>query len=403
MNLFRSLRYRPFALLWTGQTISRLGDTLYTIALAWWVLQKTGSAVAMGTVLAFTLTPMLIFLLIGGVLVDRLPRRRVMLTSDLASGVVVSAIALLAFANLLELWHVYVASALFGFVSAFFEPAYIAAVPEITPSELLPSANALTSLSGQIVRVFGPSIGAAVIAAGGTPIAFAINALSFFVSAACLVFIPMPVQSQTAEVPTASILNDLRAGFATVLGIPWLWITIVIAALGNVTLSGPFAVSLPFLVGRELNANVGALGLISSSIGAGAVIAAIWLGRYAQLRRRGLIAYGALVLGGAIMCVFGLPVGLVGLMAAAFVFGAHTSFFGLVWTNTLQDMVPREQLGRVSSIDFLGSFLLLPVGYTLAGWATDRLGPQPVFIIGGALSVVLALIGLATPAIRHVD
>lgn len=402
MSIFRSLHYRPFALLWAGQTISRLGDTLYTIALAWWVLQKTGSAVAMGTVLAFTLTPMLIFLLIGGVLVDRLPRRRVMIASDLLSGAVVMCIAFLAFANLLEIWHVYIASAIFGFVSAFFEPAYIATVPEITPNQLLPSANSLTSLSGQIVRVFGPSIGAAVIAAGGTSIAFGVNSLSFFVSAACLAFMPVPVKAFSAA-PTTSIVSDLRAGFATVLGIPWLWITIVIAALGNVTSSGPFAVSMPFLVERVLNASVGALGLISSSVGAGAVVGAIWLGRSTHLRRRGLIAYGALVLGGAMVCVFGLPVGLLGWLAAAFVFGAHSSFFGLIWTNTLQDMVPREQLGRVSSIDFLGSFILLPVGYALAGWATDRLGPQPVFLIGGLLSALLALGGLAHPAIRNLD
>src|SRR5712692_3816041 len=110
MALFRTLNHRSVALLWSGQTLSRIGDFLYQVALAWWVLQKTGSAVAMGTVLLFSFAPMLLFLLVGGVAVDRLPRVGVMLVSDLARGVVVSLVALLAFAGQLEIWHVYVAS-----------------------------------------------------------------------------------------------------------------------------------------------------------------------------------------------------------------------------------------------------------------------------------------------------
>ena len=97
MNLLKSLQHRPFALLWSGQTTSRLGDSLYRIAMAWWVLEKTGSAEAMGAVLIFSSVPMLIFLLIGGVVTDRLPRLRVMVTSDILSGSIVAIIALMAF------------------------------------------------------------------------------------------------------------------------------------------------------------------------------------------------------------------------------------------------------------------------------------------------------------------
>src|SRR6266508_804544 len=169
--LFQSLKHRWFALLWSGQTISRLGDSLYRVALAWWVLEKTGSATAMGTVLICSMTPMLIFLLLGGVAVDRLPRLRLMIGSDLLRGIVAGAVAALAFAQLLEVWHIYVASVIFGFVDAFFEPAYVAAVPEIAPREALPSANSLTGLSRQVTGIFGPTLGAAIVALGGTPTA----------------------------------------------------------------------------------------------------------------------------------------------------------------------------------------------------------------------------------------
>jgi len=401
--LFQSLKHRWFALLWSGQTISRLGDSLYRVALAWWVLEKTGSATAMGTVLICSMTPMLIFLLLGGVAVDRLPRLRLMIGSDLLRGIVAGAVAALAFAQLLEVWHIYVASVIFGFVDAFFEPAYVAAVPEIAPREALPSANSLTGLSRQVTGIVGPTLGAAIVALGGTPTAFALDAASFLISAGCLLPIPaLPIVWADAHAEP-SVLRDLREGLGAVLASPWLWITIALAALGNVTASGPLAVALPFLIKNSLHADVGALGLFGTMNSIGAVLGSLWLGRAARLRRRGLIAYGGLLLGGIAVLICGLPVGLFGLALAALAFGFSMSAFGLVWMNTLQEMVPRELMGRVSSIDFLGSFVLLPFGYALAGWATDLLGPPPVFMIGGAASIVLALLGLAHPNIRNLD
>ena len=106
MSLFLSLRTRAFALLWIGQTISRLGDSLYRIALAWWVLEKTGSATAMGTVLVISSLPMVLFLLVGGVVVDRLPRFRVLFAADVLNGAVVAVVFLLAATGTLEVWHV---------------------------------------------------------------------------------------------------------------------------------------------------------------------------------------------------------------------------------------------------------------------------------------------------------
>src|SRR5512137_2133759 len=120
MELFRSLTIRPFAFLWTGQTVSRLGDSLYRIALAWWVLEETGSAAAMGSVLVFSTVPMLVFMLYGGVMVDRLPRPLVMVLSDLLRGLLVAGIAILAALDLLQVWQIFIASAIFGLLSAFF-------------------------------------------------------------------------------------------------------------------------------------------------------------------------------------------------------------------------------------------------------------------------------------------
>lgn len=403
MTLIGSLRHRSFAWLWSGQTISRLGDSLYTVALAWWVLQATGSAAAMGTVLIFSYSPMVIFLLIGGVTVDRLPRLRVMFLSDLASGLVVLVVAALAALGRLEVWHVYVASMIFGFLQAFFFPAYNAVVPDLAPAEALPSANSLTSLSQQLSFIAGPAIGAWVVATWGTPAAFAVNGLSFFVAAGCV--LPM---LGTAEPPRAAgkrsdVWADLREGIGLVLHEPWLWITIAFFSITNITIAGPRAVALPFLVERSLHAGVGTLGFLYSASSAGAVLGALWLGGRKRLRRRGLLAYGSTVLTGLAALAVGLAPLAAMAAASAFVIGLCISVFSLVWTNTLQELVPREKLGRVTSIDALGSFVLLPLGFGLTGWATDRLGPPMVFILGGAATAVLALAAGLHPAIRNLD
>ncbi|HEX2978851.1 MAG TPA: MFS transporter, partial [Anaerolineaceae bacterium] len=291
LTFLQSLTHRPFALIWSGQTISRLGDSLYRIALAWWVLEKTGSAAIMGAVLIFSFTPMLIFSLVGGVLVDRFPRVRIMIASDLLRGLAVGLVAALTFTQRLEIVHIYAVSVLFGLVDAFFQPAYTAVLPEIAPREILPSANSLTSLSGQFASIVGPALGGALVGAGGTPIAFAVNAVSFLVSAACLAPLLRIPQPSHAGNERLNVAKEAMVGIKVVLGAPWLWVTILIAALLNVTLSGPWSVALPFLIKDTLQKDAGTLGLVSSALSVGAVLAAVWLGRYSRLRRRGLIAY----------------------------------------------------------------------------------------------------------------
>src|SRR5258706_15427700 len=128
MSTFRALKHRAFALLWTGQSLSRLGDFVYEIALAWWVLQKTGSAQTMSLVLIFSITPSVLFSLIGGVAVDRVSRLGLMLVSDSARGLVALAVAVLGFAGRVEGWHGFVSRLVFWFVDAFFSPAHAALV-----------------------------------------------------------------------------------------------------------------------------------------------------------------------------------------------------------------------------------------------------------------------------------
>jgi DHA3 family tetracycline resistance protein-like MFS transporter len=402
MTLFKCLTYRPFAWLWSGQSISRLGDSLYQIALAWWVVEKTGTAAVMGSVFIFSFVPTTLFVLVGGLVVDRFSRVHVMLLSDGLRGSVCGGLAWLALTRQLEVWHVYLASLAFGCVSAFFQPAYAALVPEITPGEVLPSANALTSLSAETSGVIGPALATLIIGWGDASAAFAIDGLSFFVSAVCLLpLLRQPVPSRTS--PRAGVLDDARQGFRTVFASAWLWMTILILALLNLTGRSPMNVSLPFLVRNNLHAGVGPLGWLYSTFSLGSILGAVGVGRLPPRRRRGRLVYGALGVVGLMTFVVGLPMTLSGLAAAIFLLAAALAVANLVWSHLLQDHIARDRMGRVASINLLGATGLLPIGFGLAGWATDRFGAPLVFMVGGVLTAGLASIGLAQPAIRDLD
>ena len=407
MTLFKSLTVRPFALLWSGQQLSALGDSIYRVALAWWVLEKTGSATAMSTIFIFASAPMLVFLLVGGVAVDRYPRARVLFLSDTLRGLLIGIVALLAFAHRLELSHIYIVSLVFGIVGAFFGPAYRAIVPEIVPRELLPSANGLTTLSLQLADIAGPALGALVVSTSGSPTAFTLDFLSFVIAALCLAPLVRLALAGHAPKERKSVLHDFREGVEVVRKSSWLSITIVIASLGNITLSAPFAIALPFLIKGHLHGGVVSLGLIYSMLAAGSIVGTIlgtvWLERTSSLYARGLFAYGLWITGGLLIVVFGLPVTIYAIVPAAFLIGAAFAVPNLIFITTLQELIPGKVLGRVTSIATLGSFALVPVGSGLVGWATDHVGAPTIFILSGILTALLAALALLHPAIRNLE
>lgn len=401
--LLRALAVRSFALVWAGQSISRVGDAIYTIALAWWVLEHTHSATAMGAVLVVEVVPTLLLLLLGGVAVDRLPRLRLMVVADVVRAAVLLIVAVLAVSGRLELWHIFAATATFGSVSAFFYPALFAVIPDLTPNEHLPSANSLMQLTARLAGIIGPGLGAALVAALGFGGAFAVDGASFLLSGIAIVMTLRVVGHDERSIPQRGVLSQVREGFSTVLRMPWLWVTIGVAALSTVTLAGPLEAALPFLVRGSLDGGVEVLGLLGSLSAAGAIVATVVLGRLRQIRRRGLLLYGAWLVAAFMVLLMGLPIGVVGAAVAMTVVGCALATLGLVWANSLQELVPRELRGRVASIDQLGSSSLLPVGFAVTGFATDQIGPSAVFFLGGLLSLVCISAGMLHPQVRNLD
>jgi MFS family permease len=405
-SAFRALRHGRFTLLLIGQTLSRIGDFLFQIAMAWWVLEKTGSATAMGTVLFFSIVPTVIFSLIGGVFVDRMPRGILLFLSDVGRCVIMLAATWLAFNDQLEITAIYIIVILFGFADAFFLPAYGALIQQIIPQEDLPSANSINSLSMQFGRVAGPAIGGLVAGLGGTTLAFGLNSLSFWIGALTvlpLLTLPAPAHQDEDNFSLKVFFADLRGGFQTIFASPILWITILMFALTNITLAGPYSIAMPFLVKDHLGGSQQTLGFLYAVFPIGYAIASLFMGAFPKIRHRGLVFYVASIIAGLGLGMFGVSVPIYVLVICALLNGAALEIVNLVWTNLLQELVPPEKMGRVSSVDMLGSFVLLPVGFALTGWLVDSIGVTAVFISCGLITALLSALPLLHPAIRKLD
>jgi MFS family permease len=301
---------------------------------------------------------------------------------------------------------VYVGSLLFGFADAFFMPALQALVPQVIPQEDLTSANATNSLSMQLGRVAGPALGGLLIGLGGTTLAFGINAASFFIAAISLIpllSIPAPTRAAITESASPNLLVDVREGFKTIVQMPILWISIIAFAFANITLAGPFSVGMPFLVRDHLRGDEKLLGLLYAIFPIGYAISSLVLGSVKRLRQRGVLFFVCGAIAGIGLVVFGLRLPLSLLIVAALINGASLEICGLIWINILQEFVPEEKLGRVVSIDTLGSFVLLPLGYAFTGWLVDRVDIALIFVAAGVLAAVISLLPLLHPSIRNLD
>src|SRR5260221_6873363 len=203
LQFARAFHSRPFTLLWAGQTISVLGDAVFTIAISWEVLLLTGSATAMSLILIAKWAPKILFLLCGGVVADRISRRLLMLVGGVGRGCILLLVAWLSWMHLLQFWHLIALAPLFGIVSSFFDPAYQAIMPQLVETEALSAANSLNMLSRNLGFLLGPMLGAGCITLFGQASAFTFDGLTFFISALFLLALRLPHLS--AVLPPRSI------------------------------------------------------------------------------------------------------------------------------------------------------------------------------------------------------
>lgn len=397
-ELFGALRERQFRLLWLGQATSTLGDGLVPVAVAFAVIKTLDRGpTALGIVLAAESLPLVTFVLAGGVLADRLPRQMVMLASDVVRGAVQATLAVLLLSGAAELWHLVVLVAIYGTAQAFFQPAATGLVPATISPSRLQQANALLGLSRSTAFVVGPAVAGVIAATTNPGIVFAVDAVTFAVSATSLALLRVPRGRR--EGARQSFLADLVGGWHELVSHTWLWVIVAWAATYLGIVIAPFMTLGP-VVAKESLGGPAAWGLIAAGWGTGSLVGGLVALRWRPTRP--MLACSLLVLLVApAVALLALRAPAPAIAAAQSVGGTSMGVFGALWQTTLQQHVREDALSRVSAWDWMGSFLFLPLGLVAAGPVSELIGISTTLWIAVTWAVLSTLAVLLVPSVRN--
>ena len=393
-----ALRSRDFRLLWAGQTISLVGDGAFLVALGWKSFSLTGSKSTLALVLMAHGTAMLATLLIGGALADRYPRRTLMVISDVARLAVMVALAAIDFAGGLNIGLLVALAVCYGLGDGFFYPAFGGIVPLVVDQHHIASANALIGLSRQGAFVAGPALAGALYGIAGSASVFAFNGVSFAIAAALLLAArPRPIEPE----PPKGTLREIADGVHYVVGVPWLWISIFLAAFILMIAMAPYTALLPAFVEEQYGLGVGAYGALFTLQSLGMAIGSLVFGQLNPSGNRVVIMYVLFALNDLFVVAMALVPSFEAGLAFVMLRGLCIGFGIGVWNTLLMQFVPENKLARVSSLDFFGSFALVPVGYALTAVLAGMFAPSSLLVAGFSLSAVLWTAPLALRRVRE--
>ncbi len=399
VRVFDAFRHRDFRVLWSGQVVSLIGDAAFFTALGWRAFTLVGSS-RLGIVFLAQGIGLLTTLLIGGALADRIPRRTMMIASDLARFAVVGVLAVFDATGNLTFELLLVLTFLNGLGDGFFFPAVGGIVPLVVEQAALPSANSLIGVARWGSLVVGPALAASLYSATGSAVVFALDAASFVASAALLWFVrPRAVEPEAKE----GTVREIAAGVRYVAGIPWLWVTIALFAVILMLQLAPQQVLMPELVSDHFGRGVGAYGLLTTAFGIGTVSGGLAFGQSQPRRRRGVVNYAFWLANSLAIAALALSPWFELAAFFALIRGFCVGFGVAMWETMLQELVPVHLLSRVVSLDFFGSFGLMPVGLAFAA-AIAGLASAGTIIAGGALvSATMIAVTMTRPWLRAVE
>ncbi|MHB8613893.1 MAG: MFS transporter [Candidatus Dormibacteraceae bacterium] len=390
------LKERNFRLLWTGQAVSAGGDSLVMIALAFATLSVAHSASALGLVLATSTVARVVALPIGGVWSDRLPRQMVMLISDGVRAAVHGVTAALLISGHAQLWQLILQGVLYSFAAGFFVPASVALVPQTVAADQLQQANALMGLSRSVTQVAGPAVAGVLVAVLGPGWVFAIDAVTFVVSAISLALIHAP---RGAGAAGSTFWTELKDGLQAVTSRTWFLLNIGAHALWNFGFAA-FLVLGPIVATRHLG-GPSAWGWIAASLGAGAVLGGL-IALRVKPGRPLVVANLALLPAAFQLVALAVPLPTVAIMAVCVVGWAGLTFLNEVWFATVPQLLPADVLARATSFDWLLSMVAMPVGFAVSGPVADHVGVQATLVAAAAIMAVPCLLIILVPGVRSV-
>ena len=388
------LAERPFRLLWLGRSLSSIGDALIPVAAAFAVLD-IGSATDLGLVLGAEMGGRMVFVLIGGVFADRLPRRAVMIGADAVRAGIQAVIAAAFFTGGIEVWHLVVSFFLFGTASAFFDPASTGLVPQVVSASRLQEANALLGLSRNAIKLFGPAAAGVLVATAGYTFVFAIDAASFVASLLCLPRMPrlprLPARAQ-------SVLADAREGIGEVLKRRWMVVTLTADVFANFAIA-PYFVLGPLVV-REHLGGAPDWGLIVAAGAAGGLAGGILVLRWKPARPL-VVAYAALVALPLALLALVPPLPLPLLMLGGALFTMSIVVGNTLWQTMEQQHVPNHALARVDSVSWMIAVTIMPLAYVVTGPVVESIGVRETLVAAAAIGLASTVGVLLSRSVRE--
>ncbi|WP_430645816.1 MFS transporter [Agromyces sp. GXS1127] len=394
---FTSGQYR---LLVVALAASLLSAGAWIVAAAWQVIELGGTPIDLSIVAVGASLGLVLAVLVGGVVADRVAQRRILVVIETARAAVFTIAGVLAVSGLVEVWHLAVLSFVLGVADGFFYPAYSAWLPALLPAEQLLAANGVEGVLRPVAQnAAGPALASVLIAVQAPWLAFLVVAglqVVAIVGLALMRTTPLRRDLEDSNAhPLRQMAVDLREGFAYLLRTRWLFATLAFSILLVLVVIGPIEVLIPFAVRDQTGGGAGEFALVLASFGIGGAIGSLLVSSFRLPRRYLTLMILAWGFGCIPLAVIGVTPWLWVMVVATFIVGFLFDAAQVVWGTLLQRRVPPAMLGRVSSLDFFVSLALMPLSMAIAGPVGEWLGLAPAFLIAGLVPPVLAVITLA--------
>ncbi|MCI3928711.1 MFS transporter [Streptomyces sp. AN091965] len=394
---FAVFRDRDFSVFFVGYVTSNLGTSMASVALAFAVLHNDGSPTDLSLVLAARIVPMVLLLLGGGVLGDRLPRRLVMLVADSVRALSQGALAVLLLIGPVPLWVVLTLAACGGVGEALFRPSFDGLVPQLAPKDRLPEANSLLGMAQSAASVGGPALAGVLVAVTSAATVLLVDALSYVVSVGALLM--LRAGNRAPDSGGSSMVAELRAGWRAFSAHTWLWTVTLQFTLFNLLVWAPYLVLGPVSAGRSYGGSE-AWGLIVGTFGGGSLLGGLLL--LGRRPSRPLVVTTLITfLWAAPSAALAVRAPLWTVCAAALVAGVSSAVFNSLWMTTIQQHVPADSLSRVMSYVTFGAYSVGPVGLALAGPLAEQTSIGLVLAIGVGWQLLANSVVLMLPAVRN--
>ncbi len=377
----RDARYRLWLI---GGTISLLGDQFYLVALPWLVLQQTGSALAMGSVMMAGAIPRALLMLMGGAVSDRISARKILMATAMARTLCVAVIGVLVWMRFLQMWELYALAVTFGVADAFAGPSQSAYLPSLLKREQLVAASSVSQSTAQLTTIIGPVPAGLVIKSLGVAWAFFIDAISFLFIIAALWKLPDPPKSQTVRKP---MWHSIAEGIAYVGKDVPLRSLMLLAMVMNFSVAGPVSIGLAYLAKTKFGSPA-VFGIVVSAVAAGGLSGALLAGVW-KIRRRGLLILVVSVILGTCLGSIGLLGKIWSIASVLFVMGAAAGIVNVHINAWAMQRIDPAMRGRAVSVLMLASYGITPISLAVAGlliaWNLTFM-----FLLAGAVMLLAA-------------